>query len=80
MDNPSYILLPCAGISTVGRLSLDVSLDFAEKRDACVKSVAAIAAGVESLDISKMECVVVVDGCEKCCVDRVLKEKRLTAK
>lgn len=80
MENVSYILLPCSGVSTVGRLTLDVSKTFAEKKSSSVKSIAAVAADSESFDDSDMVQVVVIDGCDKCCGHKILKMKNLTAK
>jgi uncharacterized metal-binding protein len=80
MENVSYILLPCGGVSTAGCLTLAVSREFAEKKSSSVRSIAAVAAACESFDDSDMIHVVVVDGCEKCCVHKILKGKNLTAK
>ena len=80
MENVSYILLPCGGVSAAGRLTLAVSRTFAEKKSSSVKSIAAVAADSESFDDSDMTQVVVVDGCEKCCVHKILEVKNLTAK
>jgi len=74
-----YSFLPCAGVSNVGRLTLEGATDYAAEISGNVISIAAIASGAESLLQSQKAPIVVIDGCEKCCATAILKSRGLSA-
>jgi uncharacterized metal-binding protein len=80
MENKEYILLPCAGASNVGRLSLAASLEFADDRQGTVWSIAKVACGEEPMKCSASAVIVVVDGCASGCAAKILQSKGITPK
>lgn len=80
MKTKKYILLPCAGASKAGRLSLAAALEFADEQGGTVWSVAKLACGQEPARSAAKAAIVSVDGCATGCGSRILQAKGITVK
>jgi uncharacterized metal-binding protein len=80
MRPKEYILLPCAGASNVGRLTLAASREFIEEKGGTVWSVARVACGEEQAACPAGTAIVAVDGCATGCAARILQEKGIIPK
>lgn len=80
MKVKDYILLPCAGASNVGRLTLAASHEFAKEKNGTVWSVARVACGEEPGADVAGAAIVAVDGCATGCAARILLGKGITPK
>ncbi len=80
MGKMEYILLPCAGASNIGRLSLAASLEFASEQGGTVWSIARVSCGEEPTTFSARAAIVAVDGCATGCGARILLAKGIDPK
>lgn len=79
MKAKDYILLPCAGASNVGRLTLAASHEFTEEKGGTIWSVAKVACGEEP-KFDAAGPIVAVDGCATGCAARILLARGITPK